>query len=430
MAISQFYILSTRGDKIIARDYRYDIVKGSEEIFFRKIKSMDSEGFPVFEVQGIQFVSLKKSNMYFVITTRNNVSAITYIQFLARISNLIRDFCGTLNEESVRQNFTLIYEILDEIIDNGFIQDCNTKLLKSFISNEPVELTEQRTVNSTAAARPIQGGQNKKSELFLDVLEKINVTFSSAGNVLNSEIVGSIIMKSFIPGDPLIKLGLTEGLVISSEENRPYGTVVLDYVKFSEYVDLREFEQSRVLSLYPPDGEFSVMDYRVSKEYNVPFRITPYVTKESQFKVKLLVTLRNELPATKQATNVVVRIPVPKDTATVSVEFGVGQQNSYEYNAADQVVLWGIKKFPGSLEQVIKINVVTNSAITYALSPQMGPVGMRFEIPMHNCSGLEVKYLKVVTPTSLATPKKSTEPSRYVRCITQAGSYLCRVNCD
>ena len=127
---------------------------------------MDSEGFPVFvsfrnqglflimmkllkEVQGIQFVSLKKSNMYFVITTRNNVSAITYIQFLARISNLIRDFCGTLNEESVRQNFTLIYEILDEIIDNGFIQDCNTKLLKSFISNEPVEVEQQSSILQT-----------------------------------------------------------------------------------------------------------------------------------------------------------------------------------------------------------------------------------------------------------------------------------------
>ena len=87
--------------------------------------------------------------MYFVITTRTNISAATYIQFLTRIANLIRDFCGTLNEESVRQNFTLIYEILDEIIDNGFIQDTNTKLLKSFISNEPVEVEQQHSILQT-----------------------------------------------------------------------------------------------------------------------------------------------------------------------------------------------------------------------------------------------------------------------------------------
>lgn len=40
LGISQFYILSPRGDTIISRDYRSDIVKGSgtAEIFFRKVK--------------------------------------------------------------------------------------------------------------------------------------------------------------------------------------------------------------------------------------------------------------------------------------------------------------------------------------------------------------------------------------------------------
>ena len=269
------------------------------------------------------------------------------------------------------------------------------------------QFSEQRTITSQAARRPIQGGSFKKSELFVDVLEKINVTFSPTGSVIFFDIVGSIIMKCFVPGDPLIKLGLSENLIVSSDNTT--GSIVLDKVSFSEYVDLREFETSRTLSLHPPDGEFNLMNYTVSKECGVPFKITPYVSRDSQYKVKLLVTIRNELPSTKQATNVVVRIPIPKDTATVNVEFGVGQQNSYEYNASEQVVLWGIKKFPGALEQVIKITVVTNTPITYDLSPQMGPVSMRFEIPMHSCSGLEVKFLKVVTPTSLAQPKKSVE---------------------
>ncbi|KAG2388971.1 hypothetical protein C9374_014371 [Naegleria lovaniensis] len=426
MAISQFFILSLRGDKIIARDYRYDIVKGSEEIFFRKIKSLTSDGSPVFEVQGIQFISIKKSNMYFVFTSRSNVSPATYIQCLIRIANLIRDFCGVLNEESVRQNFILVYELLDEIIDNGYIEDCSTKVMKSFIANEPVEVvvpssslltslgnafsfSEPRTATCQAARRPIQGGTVKKSEVFVDVLEKINVTFSESGQILLSEVIGCVTMKSFIPGDPLIKVGLSENIVISSEPNRIYGSVTLDYVSFSQYVDLNEWETSKVLSLYPPDGEFNIMEYRSTKEYSVPFRINPYFSRESQFKVKLLVTLRNELPASKVATNVIVRIPVPKDSATVSVECGGGQHNGYEYNSAEQVVLWGIKKFPGALEQVIKVTIVTNNPITYDLSPQMGPVSMKFEIPMHSCTGLEVKYLKVLTPSLIASPKKANE---------------------
>ena len=37
-AISQFYILSQRGDTIISRDYRGDVARGTPEIFFRKVK--------------------------------------------------------------------------------------------------------------------------------------------------------------------------------------------------------------------------------------------------------------------------------------------------------------------------------------------------------------------------------------------------------
>jgi AP-4 complex subunit mu-1 len=42
------------------------------------------------------------------------------MEVLARLCKLIKDFCGILNEESIRKNFTLIYEVLDEFIDFGF----------------------------------------------------------------------------------------------------------------------------------------------------------------------------------------------------------------------------------------------------------------------------------------------------------------------
>jgi AP-4 complex subunit mu-1 len=36
-----------------------------------------------------------------------------------RISNIFKDYCGVLTEESIRVNFVLIYELLDEVIDFG-----------------------------------------------------------------------------------------------------------------------------------------------------------------------------------------------------------------------------------------------------------------------------------------------------------------------
>jgi AP-4 complex subunit mu-1 len=51
--------------------------------------------------------------------TRIDVSPPLILELLARIFKIIKDFCGYFNEEIIRKNFVLIYEILDEIIDFG-----------------------------------------------------------------------------------------------------------------------------------------------------------------------------------------------------------------------------------------------------------------------------------------------------------------------
>jgi AP-4 complex subunit mu-1 len=38
------------------------------------------------------------------------------MEVLNRVAKIIKDFCGVLTEESIRKNFVLIYEILDETI--------------------------------------------------------------------------------------------------------------------------------------------------------------------------------------------------------------------------------------------------------------------------------------------------------------------------
>jgi len=38
------------------------------------------------------------------------------MEILNRVAKIIKDFCGVLTEESIRKNFVLIYEILDETI--------------------------------------------------------------------------------------------------------------------------------------------------------------------------------------------------------------------------------------------------------------------------------------------------------------------------
>ena len=54
--LSQFFILSARGDTIIARDFRGDLVKGTNEIFFRKAKLYKGDLPPAINLEGINFL--------------------------------------------------------------------------------------------------------------------------------------------------------------------------------------------------------------------------------------------------------------------------------------------------------------------------------------------------------------------------------------
>eukprot|EP00479_Gromia_sphaerica_P010533 TRINITY_DN4879_c0_g1_i1.p1 TRINITY_DN4879_c0_g1~~TRINITY_DN4879_c0_g1_i1.p1 ORF type:complete len:84 (+),score=16.88 TRINITY_DN4879_c0_g1_i1:401-652(+) len=60
------------------------------------------------------------------------------MELLYRFSKLFKDYLGVLTEESIRKNFVLIYELLDEVIDFGYPQGTSTELLKAYVFNEPV----------------------------------------------------------------------------------------------------------------------------------------------------------------------------------------------------------------------------------------------------------------------------------------------------
>ena len=71
-------------------------------------------------------------------TTKYNVSPSYVMDILYRMMKVFRDYCGVLNEESIRKNFVLIYELIDELIDYGHPQLMTTEQIKQFIINEPI----------------------------------------------------------------------------------------------------------------------------------------------------------------------------------------------------------------------------------------------------------------------------------------------------
>eukprot|EP00931_Biecheleriopsis_adriatica_P007376 TRINITY_DN108666_c0_g1_i1.p1 TRINITY_DN108666_c0_g1~~TRINITY_DN108666_c0_g1_i1.p1 ORF type:complete len:445 (-),score=99.75 TRINITY_DN108666_c0_g1_i1:33-1367(-) len=442
--ISQFFVLSLRGDTIITRDFRGDVVKGTAEIFFRKVKLWQGEAPPIFSLDGVNYVFTKKNGMYLVATTCHNVPATAVVELLGKMAKVFKDFCGILNEESIRKNFVLVYELLDEMVDFGYPQTTNTEHLKSCVHNEAaaVEASKtslgslnlpqwsSKTVPSNAVCRPVGPSQNAsgtgKNEIFVDILERITVLMNSNGTVINSAIDGSIQMKSYLAGNPELKLALNEDIQIKNMElgglHGGYGAVVLDDCNFHECVDLREFSDLRTLSFYPPDGEFAVMNYRITGDFRAPFKIFPYVEQQSPHKIEVTIKLRAEIPEQNYAGNLQISCMLPKSTANVSNELQNSSGQSAEHIPAEQKVLWNIKKFQGGTEACLKCRVTLSSPVanSQSIKREVGPVSLTYEIPMYNVSNLQVRYLRI------AERHKSYNPCRWVRYVTQSSSYVCR----
>ena len=105
---------------------------------------------------------------------------------------------------------------MDEMMDFGYPQVSETKVLQEFImqqGNKSADAVRPPISLTKAVSWRSEGIKHKKNEIFLDVVEKLNILVASDGTVLHSEIIGAVKMKSYLSGMPELKLGLNDKIM-------------------------------------------------------------------------------------------------------------------------------------------------------------------------------------------------------------------------
>ena len=77
--------------------------------------------------------------------------------FLHKIVEVFTEYFKQLEEESIRDNFVIIYELLDEMMDFGYPQTTESKILQEYITQESHRLEVQ--ARPPRVARPSQGSR-------------------------------------------------------------------------------------------------------------------------------------------------------------------------------------------------------------------------------------------------------------------------------
>eukprot|EP00617_Octactis_speculum_P027279 CAMPEP_0185759170 /NCGR_PEP_ID=MMETSP1174-20130828/17872_1 /TAXON_ID=35687 /ORGANISM="Dictyocha speculum, Strain CCMP1381" /LENGTH=358 /DNA_ID=CAMNT_0028439369 /DNA_START=53 /DNA_END=1129 /DNA_ORIENTATION=+ len=355
------------------------------------------------------------------VTKRNSNVALMFM-YLYKLVTVFKDYFGELEEESIRDNFVIIYELLDETNDFGYPQSMDSKILREYI-------TQESNRHEVAARPPIavtnavswrsEGIKHRKNEIFLDVVEKLNLLVSSNGTVLNSEIVGAIKMKSFLSGMPELKLGLNDKLMFEATgRSQPKGKAVeLEDIKFHQCVRLARFENDRTISFIPPDGEFDLMTYRLSTHVKPLIWVEAVVEPHSHSRIEYMIKAKSQFKSRSIANNVEIIIPVPSDVDSPSFKASIG---NVVYLPDRDAVIWSIKQFNGSREYLMRAHFGLPSVTAEEPSHWRAPIEVQFEIPYFTVSGIQVRYLKIIE-------KSGYQALPWVRYITQNGDYQLRM---
>jgi AP-1 complex subunit mu len=172
------------------------------------------------------------------------------------------------------------------------------KILKEYIKSEANKLAKEERLSDlkvpTAASNIVswrnEGIKHSKNEIFLDVIEKLNLLVSANGNVLRSEILGTVRMKSFLSGMPELKLGLNDKVLFDMTGRTTRGKLIeMEDIKFHQCVRLNKFEAERNISFIPPDGEFDLMSYRLDTHVKPLIWVECIVENFSRSKIEYLV---------------------------------------------------------------------------------------------------------------------------------------------
>lgn len=128
--------------------------------------------------------------------SKRNTNAAEVIIFLHRLVQVLVEYFKELEEESIRDNFVIIYELMDEMMDFGYPQTTESKILQEcvhitatllscltaglgrYITQESYKLEVQvrpPIAVTNAVSWRSEGIKYRKNEVFLDVIESVNL---------------------------------------------------------------------------------------------------------------------------------------------------------------------------------------------------------------------------------------------------------------
>lgn len=463
--IQSIFILSPTGEVLIERHFRGVVTSRSvcETFWDRASLSVDHHGGvsatsslvldeqhyntvpPVMEVpesdQGTLYViSILRDGLSYLAVCPAEASPLLILEFLHRIANIFVEYFGSPADESaIKDNFSTVYQLLEEMVDYGWPLTTEPNALKAMIRPPTVMsklLQTTTTVNDELPSGTVSnmpwrtdGVSYAQNEIYMDILEEVDSIVNSSGAIVSFDVSGSIQCQSHLSGIPDLLLTFKDPALI-------------DDCSFHPCVRYSRFDNDQVVSFVPPDGNFELMRYRIrqdqTRQFSPPFYChaqwtytdppnpsgssTENPTKNGRIVLQAGVTSLSSLifstshKGPLQVEDVSVIIPFPKQT-TSTAKFQVNM-GTIQFDEAAKVARWTLGKMDASKRATLNCSFTIATSKSDKESFESPNLSLNWKIPLASVSGLSVSGLTVMG--------ESYRPYKGVRNITKSGLFQVR----
>ncbi|EDM09018.1 adaptor-related protein complex 3, mu 2 subunit, isoform CRA_b [Rattus norvegicus] len=266
--IHSLFLINSAGDIFLEKHWKSVVSRSVCDYFFEaQERATEAENVPpVIPTPHHYLLSVYRHKIFFVAVIQTEVPPLFVIEFLHRVVDTFQDYFGVCSEPVIKDNVVVVYEVLEEMLDNGFPLATESNILKELIKPPTILRTVVNTITgSTNVGDQLPTGQLSvvpwrrtgvkytNNEAYFDVVEEIDAIIDKSGSTVTAEIQGVI--------DACVKLTGMPDLTLSFMNPR-----LLDDVSFHPCVRFKRWESERILSFIPPDGNFRLLSYHVSAQ--------------------------------------------------------------------------------------------------------------------------------------------------------------------
>ena len=316
------------------------------------------------------------------------------IEFLHRVADTFEDYFNDITETTIKDNYVVVYELLDEMLDNGFPLATEANILKELIKPPNILRTVVNTVTGKSNVSEVlptgqlsnipwrrAGVKYTNNEAYFDVIEEVDAIIDKSGGTVSAEIHGYI--------DCAVKLSGMPDLTMSFVNPR-----LFDDVSFHPSVRYKKWESERLLSFVPPDGNFRLMSYHVGSSSVVAIPVylrnnLQWVGGSNSSQARLDITVGPKQTMGRTVEGVKIEIPMNKSVLNCSL---TTTQGKHSFDPVSKVLVWEV----GKIDQTKLPNIRGNVNFAAGARPEdlHANVSVQFSISQLAVSGLKVnRYL-------------------------------------